>query len=144
MAEHERIRPVLIEKKTWRVSEDDMRGLAIRLDMLSSHYRQPKDLTAEGLNRAARTLRRWLALAEPGLDIVPIGVLEALSDDLNTPAAIAEMHRIAKTDRRGLFAAMKLLGLIPGEGRAIDYDIVDEVKTLPIDHLPIVAWEVSQ
>lgn len=136
-----RIRPLPIERKAWRVSEADMRGLAIRLDMLSTHYRQPKDLTAEGLNRAAKTLRRWLALAEPSLSTpVPVGVLEALSDDLNTPAAIAEMHRIARTDRAGLFSAMKLLGLIPGEGRAVDYDMVDEVKTLPIDHLPLPQW----
>lgn len=138
------IRAITAARKEWAVSERDIRGLAIRLDMLESHYRKPKDITVDRLNRAAKTIRRWLAACE--LDTtasVPIPVLEALCDDLNTPLAIAEMHKLAKTDGAGLFASMKLLGLIPGEGRAIDYDMVDGVKTIPIDHLPLTQWEYA-
>lgn len=125
--------------KTYAVSERDMRGLAIRLDMLGSHYRKPKDFKAETLNSSAKTLRRWLSTCVPNDGPVPDRVLLALCDDLNTPQAIAEMHLLARTDGQGLFAAMKLLGLLPGEGLPIDYDI-GEVKTLPIDHIPIVRW----
>lgn len=143
MTDATKIRPVRMQKKEWRVSEADMRGLALRLDMLSTHYRRPKDLTVEGMNRAAKTLRRWLAIARPGhMKAVPISVLEALCDDLNTPLAIAEMHILAKSDPEGLFEAMKLMGLIPGEGLAISYDMVDGIKTLPIDHLPMPQWEI--
>jgi DALR domain len=128
--------------KAYRVTENDMRGLAIRLDMLSTHYRKPKDLTSAGLNNAAKTLRRWLALAVPCNDGPPVEVLLALSDDLNTPQAIAEIHRLAgRKDGRAVFAAMKLLGLFPGHEKAIDYDLVAEVKTIPIDHIPLVQWQ---
>jgi len=127
---------------TWQVNEVDMRGLAVRLDMLETHYRQPKNLSAITLNRAARTVRRWLAKCIPNDGPPPVAVFEALSDDLNTPLAIAEMHRLAKADDgKGLFAAMKLMGLIPGEGIAVDYGSTLEIKTLPIGHIPLVQWE---
>lgn len=133
-------RPAAIPAGQYRVDETDMRGLAIRLCMLNTHYRKPKDWTTESLNHAAKILRRWLTAATPCDDAVPLPVILALADDLNTPLAIAEMHVLAKSDGRGLFAAMKLLGLIPGHGKTIDYDIVDEVKTLPIDAVPLVQW----
>ncbi|MBC7951362.1 MAG: cysteine--tRNA ligase [Rhodospirillaceae bacterium] len=75
-------------------------GEAIRLCMLSSHYHQPFDWTAEGLKQARATLDRlYTALrsanvdAEPGA--APIEVMAALEDDLNTPLAIAHLHELA-------------------------------------------------
>lgn len=126
--------------KTYEIKEEDMRGLAIRLSMLQTHYRKPKDFKIEELNQCAKILRRWLSVAVPCSDAPPLCIILALSDDLNTAKAIAEMHSLAKTDPKGLFAAMRLLGLIPGEGKTIDYDIVDEVKTIPIDHIPLVHF----
>lgn len=131
----------MAEAKQWAVSEQDMRGLAMRLDMLSTQYRKPKDISASGFNTALKTLRRWLSVAELGADVpVPLPVLEALCDDLNTPQAIAEMHKLAKSDPKGLFVSMKLLGLIPGEGIALDYGAAMEIKTIPTDHLPLPIW----
>jgi cysteinyl-tRNA synthetase len=125
----------------YSITEADMRGLSIRLAMLQTHYRKPKDFSFEELNNCAKTLRRWLAACIPNdSPHVPLPVMLALCDDLNTPAAIAEMHRLSKADGRALFTAMKLLGLIPGHERVIDYDI-GEVKTLPIDHIPLVRWQ---
>lgn len=130
--------------KTWAVSERDMRGLAIRLDMLGTHYRKPKDISVERLNTALKTLRRWLSIAHPSNDGVPVAIFEALTDDLNTPEAIAVMHRLAKEKRGGeLFASMRLLGLIPNEGIPMDYGSALEIKTLPIDHLPLPLWELQ-
>ena len=126
---------------TWTITEADMRGLSLRLALLSAHYRKPVDVGTKELNRCAKTLRRWLLKAVPCQDGPPLPVLEALTDDLNTPQAIAELHQLAKTDGRSLFAGMRFLGLIPNEGAAIDYGSALEIKTLPHDAIPSVEWE---
>ena len=74
------------------------RGEVLRLAMLRTHYRQPIDWTLHALEDAERTLDRWYAALgddgfEPG-EPIPSGVLDALSDDLNTPLALAELHRL--------------------------------------------------
>ena len=73
--------------------------------MLRTHYRQPLDWTLVGLDEAHRTLWEWYgdlkgkdALAGGG---VPGHVLDALSDDLNTPKAIAAMHELHKRRQIG-------------------------------------------
>lgn len=89
------------------------KGEAIRLTLLSAHYRQPLDFTKEGIARAAAQLDRWYRLldgVEPGE--VPQAVLDALLDDLNTPQAIAELNALATArDLPGLRAACDLMGL---------------------------------
>jgi cysteinyl-tRNA synthetase len=77
-------------------------GEAIRLALLTSHYHQPFDWTAELLKQARATLDRlYLALrsvedieAADGDDL-PIEILAALEDDLNTPLAISHLHELA-------------------------------------------------
>jgi cysteinyl-tRNA synthetase len=125
---------------SYEVTEADMRGLSIRLAMLQTHYRKPKDFSVSELNQCAKTLRRWLAAAVPCAEREPLEIMQALCDDLNTPQAIAIMHGLARTDGRALFASMRLLGLIPGRGKVLDYDY-GEVKTLPLGHIPLVVWE---
>jgi cysteinyl-tRNA synthetase len=69
----------------------------MRLAMLRTHYRQPIDWTLRALEEAEATLDRWydaVGDAEPADEIFS-PVLDALSDDLNTPAALAELHRLA-------------------------------------------------
>jgi cysteinyl-tRNA synthetase len=77
-------------------------GEAIRLALLGTHYRQPIDWTAEALKQARGTLDRlYLALRSidhvpaQGRDVVPIEVMAALEDDLNTPLAISHLHELA-------------------------------------------------
>jgi len=72
-------------------------GEALRLAMLRTHYRQPIDWTVKALEEAEATLDRWydaVGDVERASEIAP-GVLGALSDDLNTPAALSELHRLA-------------------------------------------------
>ncbi|RBP02315.1 cysteinyl-tRNA synthetase [Roseiarcus fermentans] len=72
-------------------------GEVLRLAMLRTHYRQPIDWTVKALEEAEATLDRWydaVGDVEPGPDVAE-AVLEALGDDLNTPAAVAELHRLA-------------------------------------------------
>jgi cysteinyl-tRNA synthetase len=79
-------------------------GEALRLAMLRTHYRQPIDWTAKALEEAESTLDRWydaVGDVEPGGEIAP-GVEEALCDDLNTPAALAELHRLAHPSVAGI------------------------------------------
>jgi cysteinyl-tRNA synthetase len=71
-------------------------GEALRLAMLRAHYRQPIDWTVKALEEAEAALDRWYeavgdveAKGEPNTD-----VLNALTDDLNTPEAVASLHRL--------------------------------------------------
>ena len=72
-------------------------GEAIRYLLLSAHYRQPQDFTREGLKRAKATLDRlYQALRLAGAGTAAPGgnaaVIEALSNDLNTPLALSALH----------------------------------------------------
>ena len=90
-------------------------GEVVRLALLCSHYRQPMDWTEHGLAEARKILESWRRVAEPAEadSEPPETVLAALADDLNTPQAIAEMHRLAKAGEGGkLRAAGALLGLL--------------------------------
>jgi cysteinyl-tRNA synthetase len=113
-------------------------GEAIRLALLSAHYRQPLDWTEDVLTEARRKLDRlygtlrdiggWQDLwrdAEPDADF-----LAALEDDLNTPRALAALFELAReanraTDpatRAGLAARLRasgeLLGVLGAEPEA--------------------------
>lgn len=91
---------------------NDWPGEVVRLNMLKTHYRQPIDWTLRGLEESSRMLERWYAAtgdAAPAAD-APSGVLEPLLDDLNTAAALAEIHRL--DDPAKLKAGANLLGLL--------------------------------
>ena len=82
-------------------------GETLRLAMLRTHYRQPIDWTVKALEEAENTLDRWydaVGDAAPG-DEIASGVEDALCDDLNTPAALAELHRLAHPAVAGLMMA---------------------------------------
>jgi cysteinyl-tRNA synthetase len=79
----------------------DWPGDVLRFNMLRTHYRQPIDWTLKSLDESWRLLEGFFnnagaALAEHGR--IAGSVLEALTDDLNTPKAIAELHAL---DRPG-------------------------------------------
>jgi len=72
----------------------DWPGEVLRFNMLRTHYRQPIDFTFAGLRESWKMLERWYAVTEPLADPAPDAIFfEALSDDLNTPAAIASLHQ---------------------------------------------------
>ena len=80
----------------------EMPGEAIRLVLLSTHYRHPMDWSADGLAQARANLDRlYTALRNGGgengtvEDTVDPEVEAALCDDLNTPRALAALHRLA-------------------------------------------------
>jgi cysteinyl-tRNA synthetase len=86
----------------------DWPGEVLRFNMLRTHYRQPIDFTFAGLKESWKTLERWYEVTEPLVDPAPDGeFFEALSDDLNTPAAIASLHQ---ADEMALAGGLGFLG----------------------------------
>ncbi|MBK17969.1 MAG: cysteine--tRNA ligase [Rhodospirillaceae bacterium] len=80
-------------------------GEAIRLALLSAHYRQPLDFSLRSLDEAKSALDRlYTALRAAAntdtgkADAAPVQA--ALEDDLNTPQAIAELHGLASALNR--------------------------------------------
>src|SRR6202030_1141953 len=71
----------------------DWPGDVLRLNMLRTHYRQPSDWTVQGMILCWAVLERWYDAAEP-IAAPRIGTLfvDALDADVNTPAAIVELH----------------------------------------------------
>jgi cysteinyl-tRNA synthetase len=93
--------------------EEGCRGEAIRLALLSAHYRQPLDITRAGISEAKGQLDRFYGAlakvaavpAEAGAP--PPALLAALEDDLNTPLALAELHEAAGALNRAADAAAR-------------------------------------
>ncbi len=113
-------------------------GEAVRLALLSAHYRQPLDWTEDVLTEARRkldrlygTLRDVSGWQEAWPESPPdAAFLAALEDDLNTPRALAALFDLARDanrsedpdERAGLAARLRasagLLGLLAAEPQA--------------------------
>jgi cysteinyl-tRNA synthetase len=89
-------------------------GEALRFNMLRTHYRQPLDWTLVGLDEAHKTLWEWYGDLEGKASSdggVSRPVFDALLDDLNTPKAIAELHKLHSAGHWGaLHTALQFLG----------------------------------
>jgi cysteinyl-tRNA synthetase len=128
-------------------------GEALRLSLLSAHYRAPLDWTDELILQSVKTLDRlyraldgvWNERVEP---VAPEGIIAALCDDLNTPKALAELAMLARKankaesfeDRKRakaeLLGAGQLLGILTMEPTAWlsrGGDIADEDAVAEID-----------
>jgi cysteinyl-tRNA synthetase len=105
---------------TIRESLADWPGEVLRLNMLKTHYRSPIDWTEKALEESTKTLDDWYAVAADSKGGQPSStVIEALSDDLNTPQMIAALHGLRNAAasggerERGEFAAsLRLLGFL--------------------------------
>jgi cysteinyl-tRNA synthetase len=92
---------------------------ALRYALLSAHYRQPLEWSDALIEQSIKTLDRLygtlrdLADVEAEAEITP-GIEKILNDDLNTPAAIAEMNNYASEARRLL--AMGYRSTHPDQG----------------------------
>ena len=102
-------------------------GQVLRLAMLKTHYRQPIDWTVRNLEEAQVTLDGWCrSVKDVEISDLPSDMLNALSDDLNTPQAVTELYRLWRDKNySALAAAMGLLGFDPetyfsGVRRSID------------------------
>jgi cysteinyl-tRNA synthetase len=110
-------------------------GEVIRLALLSAHYRQPLDWSAQTIDSARRMLDRLYG-ALRGIEVsagaqaaaeVPEALVAALEDDLNTPKALAEFFALARALNKSndpaemealaaqMYAAGELMGLLGGD-----------------------------
>ena len=102
---------------------------ALRYALLSAHYRQPLEWSDGLIEQCVRTLDRLYGTLRDLADVeaepvVPASVEAALDDDLNTPAALADIARIAGEARKAgtpgdkatlkaqLLGAGRVLGLL--------------------------------
>lgn len=112
-------------------------GEAIRLVLLSGHYRQPLDWNDEAIAEARKKLDRLYGALRDLADVAPApGVqapeafVAALEDDLNTPMALAELFELARAANKAesaeeksrikaqLLAAGQLMGVLQQEPEA--------------------------
>jgi cysteinyl-tRNA synthetase len=88
--------------------------------MLKTHYRSPIDWTLKGVEDSAKTLDDWYGIAADARGEQPSdAVVDALSDDLNTPQMIASLHSLRNSaasgnerDRSQFAASLRLLGFL--------------------------------
>src|SRR5262249_22226872 len=114
--------------------QEGYRGEAIRLALLSAHYRQPLDISRDAVREAKEQLDRFYIALDKVRDLVPgpiretpLDVLAALEDDLNTPMALSHLHEALTALNRAaspaekahwkaaLLADGQLLGLLQGD-----------------------------
>jgi cysteinyl-tRNA synthetase len=102
---------------------------ALRLSLLSAHYRQPLEWSDGLIEQSVRTLDRLYGTLRDLADVpspasltIPAGVEAALCDDINTPAALAEIARIATEARRASSSEEKsrLKAELLGAGSALN------------------------
>ena len=107
---------------------------ALRLRLLSGHYRQPLDWSEAAIAQASSTLDGWYRVLRdlagvtlPAGELpVPERIETALCDDLNTPQALAELSVLADTARQSgsgeakaaLLGGGALLGLLQQDPEA--------------------------
>ena len=138
-------------------------GEVLRFALLSAQYRSPLNFSEELLEQAQSTIDGfYLTLrnvvdipAEPALD-VESSVFKALLDDLNTPAAIAELHQLAKqlnkasadelsAAKTALLSAGHLLGILQEDPEAWFAAKLDEsLDAAAIDALVTERFEAKQ
>jgi len=130
-------------------------GEAIRLNMLSTHYRQPLDWTNDGVERARKSLDRWYRAAGDAAPAKCPRVVAALEDDLNTPQAITVMHELSDAALAGdaqaaaeLKGAGVLLGLLAQDQEAWFKDAGSDGVNISFMHelhdlLPEVAERID-
>ncbi len=106
-------------------------GEVLRLALLARHYRAPLNFSERGLEQARnslnslyRVLRDHADTTAAAVDVRDTAAFAALLDDLNTPGAIAELHRLgdalagaenpteAAQRKAELLAAGDLLGIL--------------------------------
>jgi len=96
---------------------DEAPAEAVRLGLLTAHYRQPLDWTAHVLDDARQKLdRMYGALRAAGISGAGQGdgaeppgpVVDALNDDLNTPRALAALFDLARETNRESGSARRL------------------------------------
>ena len=108
-------------------------GDSLRLMYLGTHYRKPLDWTENKVEESQKLQKKWeklVANCESG--VISEKVLNAVADDLNTPLALSEMHKLAKSGNvKDLKASGGFLGLFDNPiSHKSETILSDEVQNL--------------
>jgi cysteinyl-tRNA synthetase len=112
------------------------KGETLRLALLSAHYRQPLPWTEQLIAQSKATLDRlYRSAGDAQAGDADPGVIEALTDDLNTPLALSRLAAIE--DAGTLKASAQILGLLSvgqdewfrGEGDASEIEVLIEARS---------------
>jgi cysteinyl-tRNA synthetase len=118
----------------------DWPGEVLRLAMLRTHYRQPIDWTISAMEEAKSKLDNWYSILEASKPTrqpqIDERFMDALLDDVNTPAALSELNRLAKN-----VAGIQMSGDTP-QGRSDPARFVASVQMLGLllDPSHGVSW----
>ena len=114
---------------------DKYDGEVLRLTLLSAHYRQPLDWSEQTLHQSKVLLDKIYQKLADLEDVtveakeVPVPVLNALCDDLNTPLVLAELNKMLKEQegvqlKSSLMAIGDLMGIL--QKAPTDWFVSDE------------------
>jgi cysteinyl-tRNA synthetase len=82
-------------------------GDVLRLQMLLTHYRQPIDWTESQTNAAREELATWSTYVSRSYNLpnkkIASTVIDALAEDMNTPAAVSALRELFSKAKRGSF-----------------------------------------
>lgn len=99
-----------------------MPGEVVRWALLSAHYRQPLDWNQSLLEQSRKNLDRLYGALRRAGGVEPLGdmpspeFLEAISDDLNTPGAMATLFALSSEIERAMTAGdLKAVGIAKAE-----------------------------
>ena len=134
-----------------------VRGLELRYYMVAAHYRSHVEFSFEALDEAAKAMRRiedFLARAAAQADdwfaVLPQAFIDAMNDDLGTPAAVAVIHDSVREGNRLLgegpspelgrkfgevMAMLDVLGLSPADPAWTTDSAPNENLTAALDAL---------
>ncbi|WP_152045429.1 cysteine--tRNA ligase [Aureimonas psammosilenae] len=131
-------------------------GAVLRLAMLMTHYREPIDFSVKRLEEAEELLTGWRRATEGAGDGRPSeAFVAALSDDLASSAAIAELHALRRSDPAALKASAALIGLdlspvrvelalSPGEIEARIADRLEKLKAKDFAAADAIRTELTE
>ncbi|MGH8462097.1 MAG: DALR domain-containing protein, partial [Stenotrophobium sp.] len=112
-------------------------GEAIRLGLLTGHYRQPLDWNDDTIADARRKLDRLYGALRDVADVpasddkAPAVFIAALEDDLNTPAALAELFELVRALNKAESTTEKA---------RIKAQLLDAASLLGLLHQSPAAW----
>jgi cysteinyl-tRNA synthetase len=98
------------------LQEKNLKGSVIRFAFLKNHYRKPFDFSMQALKEAQKNLKNLhntiVSISKEDVSKIklPVKILEALKDDLNTSKVIAELNNL-KDSPKELKKTLEFLGV---------------------------------
>ena len=113
-------------------------GEVMRFILLSTHYSKPMDWTEKKVEEAKKVMENWALMIFEGDEghetppPIPADFMDALKNNLNTPKAIAEMHKLANERR---FKELEHCANLMGFENLSDYHRILHIQAKRLDKM---------